>query len=140
MVKPLHCVPNSIWLTFYIYSNCERPTILLISTKVDSPEQILSSEEEKSILKNSMDFLNSKAKDFLLFNEVIQTSSSPSSHTLKNKTRSFGSIRKLLCSLSELSTSHKSFFVPHNWELLGKKCQLCLYYHFIYFTYVYKCI
>ena len=104
-----------------IFSNCERPTILLVATKVDSPEQILSKDEEKSILENSMELLTNKEKSFLLFDEIFHTSASPSSHTSENnKIRSFGSIRKLLCSLSELSTSAKGFFVPHNWEIFGK--------------------
>ena len=45
-------------------SNCEKPTVLLAATKVDSPEDILSEEEENRILKNSMDLLNTKSKKF----------------------------------------------------------------------------
>ena len=104
-----------------VCSNCERPTILLVATKVDSLEQILSKDEEKIILKNSMDLLTNKNRSFLLFDEIFQTSASPSAHTGENnKIRSFGSIRKLLCRLSELSTSHNGFFVPHTWEKFGK--------------------
>ena len=104
-----------LYLYIYIFSNCERPTILLVATKVDSPEQILSADEEKSILKNSMDLLNKKAKVFLLFDNVCHTSASASSNI-----ENIDNIRKLLCSLSERSTSIKGFFVPHNWEIFGK--------------------
>ena len=100
-------------------SNCEKPTVLLAATKVDSPEDILSEEEENRILKNSMDLLNTKSKKFLLFDEVFHTSASPAFTGENNKIRSFGSLRKLLCSLSEFSTSDKNFFVPYNWEKFG---------------------
>ena len=69
-----------------------------------------------------MDLLKNKADTFFLFDEVFQTSASPSSNSVEqnNKIRSFGSIRKLLCSLSELSTTERGFFVPHRWEKFGR--------------------
>ena len=73
------------------------------------------------ILKiNSMDALKIKEKHFLFLNEVLHTSAKPSSTTEKNKKiMTFGNIRKLLCSLTELSSSNKGFFVPYNWEKFG---------------------
>ena len=79
---------------------------------------LLSMDEEENILRCAASLVNTKGKNVFLIDEVLHTSASPKENQ-NNRIRSFDSLKKILCSLSNIGSSERGFYVPYNWEQFG---------------------
>ena len=103
----------------YNKSTCEQPIVVLVSTKEDPEDVSLPS----STIEKANDFIRSTAKRFgikkvYLFGEILRTFLSRSEG--RDEDHRFDAFRDIISGLTTFSNSLRGFYIPLNWESLGR--------------------